>query len=370
MTRISHWGLLFDLTDIMHAMYTDDLVRRRQAQESAAAADYRVAVLQSLNLDTRTLDKLDWAAGMILFNQLLGKVSLERQNKACQDFVAARWSWLPRTQQLLSQPGTCKGLRLHAQALCGESCESGFPPVLLSKELREERLDARESCRVMMSCIAQRLELLGRNRTRLTSGSVPGRSEADLADLGFMLGSISSTTGMLRLFGINPKTHGRCPLTLPGLPRFFAPAVTDSGEIGTISTLEENAGIVLDLLDVRRSRSCMLCFDETVFFGCHEILREGDVRSYVGGHGDKVRVQVGTVDPRTLQKKDIANVFVTYLLHLAARIWHPCFVLVGGGGGGCRSDSVQGSGIRKRTDTNKSTYSIPLGAAKTGRHLH
>ena len=142
----------------------------------------------------------------------------------------------------------CKISSIYSISYSLNSFEGGYTG---ESELEEHRTDAQSACRLMVSCIAHRMGLLGRNRKRLTTTHIPGQHEGALAEVGFTLGAISSTSALLRLFGLNPRTRGRCPLSFTGLPKFFAPSATDSGVIGEVSSLRENASLVVDLLNCR-----------------------------------------------------------------------------------------------------------------------
>ena len=196
--KLAVWGFFFDLTDLVHSMYTGNLRLQRDVWRQVQEADYSSIALRSLHMSMQDVERLDWAGCMRLFNQIVGHTPPDRQNQACRDFLAARWSWLPRTEQVLRSPDLYRRLDRHTECLGGLTNESGFTGSLVA-ELRAERLDAQHTCKTMISAIAKRTGLLGRNRQRTTATNIPGQSEGDLAEVGFMLGALSSTSALLRV---------------------------------------------------------------------------------------------------------------------------------------------------------------------------
>eukprot|EP00439_Symbiodinium_sp_Y106_P050908 s3807_g6.t1 len=180
--KLAVWGFFFDLTDLVHSMYTGNLRLQRDVWRQVQEADYSSIALRSLHMSMQDVERLDWAGCMRLFNQIVGHTPPDRQNQACRDFLAARWSWLPRTEQVLRSPDLYRRLDRHTECLGGLTNESGFTGSLVA-ELRAERLDAQHTCKTMISVIAKRTGLLGRNRQRTTATNIPGQSEGDLAEV-------------------------------------------------------------------------------------------------------------------------------------------------------------------------------------------
>ena len=69
--------------------------------------------------------------------------------------------------------------------------------------MKRKRLDTIQTCKILMSCLANRCELLGRKRKRVNTSHVPGVDDSSLADVGFYLASLTSTTALMELFGLS-----------------------------------------------------------------------------------------------------------------------------------------------------------------------
>ena len=122
--------------------------------------------------------------------------------------------------------------------------------------MKRKRLDTIQTCKILMSCLANRRELLGRNRKRVNASHVPGVEDSSLADVGFYLSSLTSTTALMELFG-----HPWTP-----------PACRDSLMRAFRSRTRFHDG--LQLLQTHGSRNIMMSLDETVTFPTYSMMRD------------------------------------------------------------------------------------------------
>ena len=186
----------------------------------------------------------------------------------------------------------------------------------LSHSMSESRLQEQETCRTLLSCVLSRSQMLSRNSKRLTTTKIPGVDDQALADVGFLLSSVSSKQGLMALFGLNHRTLGSCPVHNPGLPDFFDADTEVPDELGGKSQLNHNVERVLDLLEVASSptRNTMISFDETCCWPTYATYADARGSFFIGGADSETRLETGKVHASELQKSRLAQTVVVYLL--------------------------------------------------------
>ena len=137
-----------------------------------------------------------------------------------------------------------------------------------------------------------------------------------MADIGFFLASLSSTSALMEAFGLNAKVIPRSPTDYPGLPSFFSPSDEEPDEVGKRCELYHSVKDALTLVRGSSSggRNLVLAFDETVTFPGYAMLSDARGAFYIGGADGKARLSVDDVQPRDLRKSDLAQTTMFYLL--------------------------------------------------------
>ena len=328
LSGVARWGFCFDVVALLHATYTGNRKLRASLLASIETADYASVVLPELKLSAKQLHGMDFSLLRKIVQRLFGFTHRAYRNEAANSYLASRFDWLPSS---LSQkdlaPELQRQLSDHVGFLGGLSNEAGVNNSMLHGALARKRLDTMATCRTLMSCLAHRCELLGRNRKRVNTSSVPGVEQSSLADIGFFLSSLTSTSALMELFGLSQKLS-KAPIDAPGLPRFFDPCPLEPPEHGRRSELWESVHAGIQLLDTHGTRNCMLAFDETVVFPTYAMLRDERGSFYVGGGDDKARLDVGSVRPSELKKTELAQTVVCYVVPLCAYRHFPCFFCV------------------------------------------
>ena len=291
-----------------------------QARKSAIAlarAEYR-DVLEGDVPDATQLEAMDYCLLHMLVKRQPSVVTPGPfRNQSADRLLQTRLSWLGNKSPV---GPVQRQLQKHVDYLVGVETGMAFPSTL-HQELKQGRLDAMETCKVLMSCLASRCRLLATHDKKLTTSHVPDVEAAKLQDVGFQLASISSTMQLMELFGLNPRTLARPPTDAEGLPRFFDPALVDPPEAGQRSDVFRNFEKVTELLDVRGSRAWMLSFDETVMWPTWAAYTDSRGRWFVGGADDKSRLACSDHSVETLRKEDLAQSVIAFLATLGATLY-------------------------------------------------
>lgn len=261
-SKVASWVYLVDLLCLLRATYAGVRKERKEALQAIGSGDYRGLI--SCHKVTQ-LETLTWPELRALVRQQAPVTTPAAfQNEAAQHLLKTRFHWLPASvnRGAVSIQGR-QALQKHLDFLAGGDVQTGFTS-MLSEELKQGRLDSMETCRVLMSCLATRLKLLGSNEKRLTTSHVPDLRDAQLRDIGFFLASISSTSQLMQIFGLNPRVLNKPATADPSLPDFFCASAEDPQQAGTRSTLFRNLETAAGLLNVAQTRAWVLSFDETV----------------------------------------------------------------------------------------------------------
>ena len=319
--KVLDWAVTFDMVALLHASYTNNTNDRRRIIHEMQHADY--ADLLEPVYGLVELDKLEYAATHDFVAKIVGTTPKMMMNDAAKNYLASRFGWLPRHLP----PRSTRSLGRHVDFLVGSSEETGGVEGLW-KDMQTGKVHEQETCRTLLSCVLARSRMLGRNTKRLTSSTVPGVQSQALADVGFLLSSVSSKQALMSLFGLNHRTLGRCPAHFEGIPEFFDASHIEPDTPGETSQLVKNCAMVLELLGLgsTKSRNCMISFDETVMWPTYSTWKDRHGSFFIGGADDKTKIPTSTTHANQLRKSDLAQTVIVYLL--------------------------------KRTDTNRAAYDI------------
>ena len=309
------------------ATYAGISRERRESLQAIARAEYR-DMLEGDIPDAAQLEAMDYCLLHMLVKRQPSVVTPGAfRNESAERLLQTRLSWLPSNLGKKSVVGHVqRQLQKHVDYLVGIETGMAFPATL-HMEVKQGRLDAMETCKVLMSCLASRCRLLATHDKKLTTSRVPDVEAGKLQDVGFQLASISSTTQLMELFGLNPRTLARPPTDAEGLPRFFDPSLVDPPEAGQRSDVFRNFEKVTELLDVRGSRAWMLSFDETVMWPTWATYTDSRGRWFVGGADDLSRLACAEHSVDTLKKEDLAQSVLAFLATPGATLCMCCFGL-------------------------------------------
>ncbi|CAE7223765.1 unnamed protein product [Symbiodinium sp. CCMP2592] len=312
---VAMWAFIFDVVHLLHSVYSGLNAERQKALRSIREADYAESIQRQYGLELDKLPAMDFHLLHGLVRRTVGTVAVTHRNEAADKYLQSRFAWLPASlSNKMPKETVQRMIHRHVDYLAG-----GDPtPGMRVPRLMAERLDLQEVCKTLISCLANRIELLGKNKTRLTTSRVPNVQDARLADAGFFLSSLSGTHALLEAFGLNPKKIERSPMNCPNLPRFFEAETTEPEALGQRCTMYQNALDAFQLLGINKGdRNLVLTFDETVLFPAYAQFRDHRGAVYIGGADLKARVPMETTKPRELSKSDLAQTTLFYLLKRA-----------------------------------------------------
>ncbi|CAE6963501.1 unnamed protein product [Symbiodinium sp. CCMP2592] len=326
-SKVASWVYLVDLLCLLHATYAAVRKERREALQALGSADYRrvLSCHSVAQLETMTWPELH----QVVRQQAPVTTPAAFQNSAALNLLRTRFQWLPTTvnKDAINKLDR-QHLQKHLEFLVGQETEAGFT-CMLSEELRQGRLDSMECCRVLMSCLATRLRLLSANQKRLTTSHVQGVTDAQLQDVGFFLASISSTSQLMELFGLNPRELNKPPSFDEALPDFFCASAEEPEQAGMRSTLFRNLQTTIGILGVAQSRSWVLSFDETVTWPAYGIYNSrSHGRCYVGGGDEMSMLPCSDHYASDLKKENLAQCVFAVLVKRVETFRHPYCVLL------------------------------------------
>ncbi|CAE7705718.1 unnamed protein product [Symbiodinium sp. KB8] len=309
--KVCRWSYCIDLCHLLQVSAENK--KRIMQHDTMADADY--VPLLGLGTELETLRSMSHPQLYMHLDRTFLSTPPKMCNQALLQLIETQVSWIPRN--LKESPSKDIILR-ECDYYVGQSlekaadAEKGLAQLILNGVLRQD-----EVIQTLVTALVAKADRLQQGKKRLTCSSLPGVTEAALHEVGFALAAHSSSSGgLLRLFGLNPKGVGQIGFDEPGMPYLLCPSTEPGDGVGQVSQLATNAASALSLLGVRGSRNGCLIFDETVFFPkyCLAYLPSGP--AFVGGAHERAVIPATTC-PSTLKLTELAQETCFFMLKRA-----------------------------------------------------
>ena len=307
-SKISAWAYRIELAELTQATFLENDSARRVLLDRMAAGDWQ----KYYPVNIGQLDEMTYPELHDKLSEVLVSIPKSLHTAAVRKFMVSQFSWLPRHIHEGTGGKGQKGLVLQHVDLLLQAKRLPGMDGSLCQQIVSGALDGNDVARTMICGILNKAQRQKSGKKRLCTSSLPLVDETRIAELGSALSSCTGQDSLLSMFGYcAPRVSGDS--WRHNLPMFYAP---------TAAEIRRNAELVLQLYDrpADLGRDFMVAFDDTVYWPQYSLqsFPEPAGMCFVGGCEEKAKIPCANHQPGSLQKCELSQTCVSYLLKRAS----------------------------------------------------